>query len=173
MNNHWFVRNNWVTYLTFIMVDPSCFAMSFKWSHDALHSLSSLFMFMESSSKSTLDALVTAPIWSYKRISAFVLTIHACEWASHERESTIPPSINQWNQEISPWPYGKDDAKASACEQYLSLLVPLPSTPFEILLPETNKSSCWSYSSGRQMALSMEGNARRKLYQMIFNPYYI
>lgn len=52
------------TYLTFIMVEPSCFAISFRWSQDALHSLSSLPMFDASSSKSIFEALVTAPIWT-------------------------------------------------------------------------------------------------------------
>lgn len=52
------------TYLTFIIVEPSCFAMSFRWSHDALHSLSNFPMFAASSSKSIFEALVTAPIWT-------------------------------------------------------------------------------------------------------------
>lgn len=52
------------TYLTFIIVEPSCLAMSFRWSQDALHSLSSFPMFAASSSKSIFDALVTAPIWT-------------------------------------------------------------------------------------------------------------
>lgn len=52
------------TYLTFIIVEPSCFAMSFRWSHDALHSLSNFPMFAASSSKSIFEALVTAPIWA-------------------------------------------------------------------------------------------------------------
>lgn len=50
------------THLTFIIVEPSCFAMSLRWSQDALHSLSSFAMFAASSSKSIFEALVTAPI---------------------------------------------------------------------------------------------------------------
>jgi hypothetical protein len=48
--------------LTFIIVEPSCLAMSFKWSQEALQSDSSLWMLRASSSKSILDARVIAPI---------------------------------------------------------------------------------------------------------------
>lgn len=49
---------------TFIIVEPSCFAMSFKWSQDALQSASRCWMLAASSSKSILDALVMAPIYN-------------------------------------------------------------------------------------------------------------
>lgn len=64
---NWFVDENY-THLTFIIVEPSCFAMSLRWSQDALHSLSSFAMFAASSSKSIFEALVTAPIWKQNHI---------------------------------------------------------------------------------------------------------
>lgn len=48
--------------LTFIIVDPSCLAINFKWSQDALQSDSNRWMFKDSSSKSIFEALVIAPI---------------------------------------------------------------------------------------------------------------
>lgn len=47
---------------TFIIVEPSCLAISFKWSQEALQSASNFWMLSVSSSKSTLEARVIAPI---------------------------------------------------------------------------------------------------------------
>lgn len=51
-----------LTYFSFTAVLPSCLAIAFKWSKDALHSCSTRVIELLKSSKSTLEALVTAPI---------------------------------------------------------------------------------------------------------------
>lgn len=50
-------------YLSLICVGPSCLAMAFRWSQEALQSISILEILLSSSSKSTLEARVIEPIY--------------------------------------------------------------------------------------------------------------
>lgn len=77
-------------------------------------------MFCESSSKSTLEALVIAPICKREdRFDRKVLIFGHQKPFNYVCFKILPQNINQWHLEISPLQYDTGDVTVNAYEQYL------------------------------------------------------
>jgi hypothetical protein len=104
------------TYLFLVTLAPSCLAMTLRWSQEALHSFSNLLILLANSSKSTLEARVTAPICEGHVRYQYIGCKGHWPW--------LPRSRDRWTQGTSPWPCDTGDVTKNVYVLCPSLQVP-------------------------------------------------